>query len=160
MRLKRIAPVVAAVTGVAGLVGMQASPAAASSHKDTCSRFVCLWYSSGYSSGIWASDQSIVWSNFSYDFIDYKTPQYDHYVNGNGANQGVRNNAHSMGSANGTGGDLLYSLPDTKGKSFALGYDSGVAVTLPQSGTHALRNNNASYKSTNCSVIYQGHAIC
>ena len=82
LKLRRIAPLVAGVTVVGGVVA-QTAPADAATHSVTCGSYVlCLWYSSGSGSGIWRTDQSIVWSNFSYDYVLPKTPTYDHFTGG------------------------------------------------------------------------------
>jgi hypothetical protein len=156
VKLRRIAPLVAGVTVVGGVVA-QTAPADAATHSVTCGSYVlCLWYSSGSGSGIWRTDQSIVWSNFSYDYVLPKTPTYDHFTGGNGSGQGVRNNAHSAENAR-PDGDYLYSLPDTKGAEWTVPYYTPAkAVEIGSS----LRNNNASFKSSNCSINYGGVEIC
>jgi hypothetical protein len=153
VKIRRIAPLMITATGVATLVGMQATPALATTHNDKCTGAgMCLWYSAGIGSGIWEGPQSVVWSNYSYDFLDVSgTPHYDHYVNGNGSGQGVRNNAHS---AAGIQGNYIYSLPDLKGLSAGVG--GSTAALLPSS----VRNNNASEKSSGCTAVYQGHGVC
>lgn len=152
MKIRRIAPLMITATGVTAIVGAQATPALATTHTNKCTnQFMCLWYSAGVNSGIWTAYQSIVWSNYSYDFLENTNPKYDHFVNGNGSGQGVRNNAHSAAGIN---GDYIYSLPDLKGLSVGAGGQT--AEPLPGS----LRNNNASEKSSGCSVQYQGHYVC
>jgi hypothetical protein len=156
LKLRRIAPLVAGVTVVGGVVA-QTAPADAATHSVTCGGYeLCLWYSSGSGSGIWRTDQSIVWSNFSYDYVLPKTPTYDHFTGGNGSGQGVRNNAHSVEDGR-DGGDVLYSLPDLKGVQWGVPqYEPEKAVEIASS----LRNNNASYKSLGCSINYGGVEIC
>ena len=39
-----------------------AAPAAA--HNDKCTKQLCLWFSSGAASGIYQSNEELVWSNF------------------------------------------------------------------------------------------------
>jgi len=156
VKLRKIAPLVAGVAAV-GTVVAQATPAAAATHKVTCGAYeLCLWYSSGTESAIWRTNQSIVWSNFSYDFVLPATPTFDHFTGGTGNGDAVRNDAHSAENDLGQG-DFLYSLPDLKGAEWTVPFD------IPQKSVEigsSLRNNDASYKSSNCSIEYDGHVLC
>jgi hypothetical protein len=154
VKLRRIAPAVAGVSALGCIVG-QASPAAASTHYVGCDGAqLCLWYSSGPDSAIWRTDQSIVWSNFSYDYIDPSSPTWDHFTSGNGSDYAVRNDAHS--AENGYRNiDTLFSLPDLRGLSDEFSAGNGL-FSLPG----GIQNNEASYKSSQCSVNYDGVEIC
>lgn len=156
VKLRKIAPVVAGISALGCMVA-QASPAAASSaHNVNCDGAqLCLWYSAGADSAIFRTDNEIVWSNFSYDYVQNAVPTWDHFTSGVGSDNAVRNDAHSGEDGIGNNGDLLYSLPDTRGVEWEIP-QANVIYTLPSS----MRNNEASYKSTGCSINYGGVEIC
>ena len=114
-KLRYAAPAVMATVTVGMVVG-QSVPALAAAHNDKCTKQLCLWFSSGAASGIYQSNEELVWSNFSNDCA-WRYPNactFDHFTNGNGANNAVRNDAHSIAD-DGPFSDWLYSLPDAKG---------------------------------------------
>ena len=159
-KLRYAAPAVVAGMTV-GMMAAQSGTAFAAAHNDKCTKELCLWFSTGASAGIYQSNQEIVWSNFSNDCAIRwpKACTFDHFTNGTGANDAVRNDAHSMAN-DGPFNDFLYSLPDNKGVEFTLGPNGGKPVTLPAN----IRNNEASEKSSECSLAENPanpyHLVC
>jgi hypothetical protein len=153
LKLRKMAPLMAGLAAVGGMVAT-GTPADAATHNDKCPATyegglgsLCLWYSTGTGSGIWQTDEYVAWSNFSYDYYSSAAVGYDAYHNGNGANESVRNNAHSAEDPGGPSDAILYSLPDLKGHTWA----TPEVGKLYAIGT-TLRNNNASFKLASCSL--------
>ena len=157
-KLRYVAPAVIAATAL-GTVVVPAGQALATTKTNACKNHtqVCLYYSAGAGSAIWNGNESLAWPDFTSDYGLGNPPgKYDAFTNGTGAGTGVRNNAHSVADDGILYGDLIFSLPDTRGVSWGVGADHPAAVALPTNPN--LRNNDASYKSFGCSDPI--HARC
>jgi hypothetical protein len=150
MKLTRIAPAVATVVAAGTALIVQTSPASAdTSHNETCSKTqLCLWYSAGYDSAIFRDNRVCARSNFSYDHCgydisEYLTPVFDAFEDGTGANDAVRNDAHSAGDDTSIY-DYLYSLPNLKGYEMTIAKEHPTAYALAA----GIINNEASYISS------------
>ena len=104
-----------------------------------------MWYSSGTDSGIWETDEWVAWSNFSSDHYSSIAVGYDAYKNGNGANESVRNNAHSAEDPVGPAD----SIPVQPARPEGAHLGDSATGKIYEIGS-VLRNNDASFKQASC----------